>query len=124
MALKAFLAVLLPVPGTVRAQATDAVILGRVTDTAGQAIAGATIIARNGSTGLTWTVHTNSSGRYTFVELPLGGPYSIDARMVGYRPETRSGYELRLGRRSVVDIALVPTPLTLPDLITTGTEEE
>src|SRR6187549_1027770 len=44
--------------------------------------------------------------------------------MVGYRPETRTGYELRMGRRSVVDIALVAMPVALPDLVTTGSDEE
>ena len=105
-------------------QTTDAAILGRITDTASSPIAAATVTARNSATGLTWSVLTNSSGRYAFLELPLGGPYSITATRVGYRPETRLGYTLHLGIRSVVDIALVPAPVELPEITATGAENE
>ena len=89
-----------------RAQAVDAVILGTVREASGARIADATITARNTETGVEWTVRTTSTGQFAFVRLPLGGPYSVTARRVGYRAERRDGYQLSLGTRILVEMAL------------------
>ena len=85
---------------------------------------GATVTARNGETGVSWKVLTNASGRFAFVQLPLGGPYTISVARIGYRPETRGGYLLQLGSRAVVDLVMAPAPVELPEITTTGTENE
>lgn len=108
----------------VQAETADAAILGRITEPAGTPLAGVTVVARNAATGLEWTVMTNVSGRYAFVQLPLGGPYSINARRIGYKSESRSGYELRLGSRSVVDLTLEPAATELAPVVIEGTEAQ
>ncbi len=107
-----------------RAQTADAAILGRVTDATGAPLPSVTITAKNTATGIEWTVTTNATGRYAFVQLPLGGPYIVKARRVGYRSESRSGYELRLGSRSVVDLALEPSAAELDPVVIEGSETQ
>src|SRR5688500_11820043 len=75
------------------AQTVDASILGSVRDTAGTALTNAVVAARNTATGVEWTVTTTSTGRFAFLQLPLGGPYTITVRRIGFRPAMRSGYE-------------------------------
>ncbi|HKS07136.1 MAG TPA: carboxypeptidase-like regulatory domain-containing protein [Gemmatimonadaceae bacterium] len=99
--------------GALPAQTADATVVGRVTDPAGQPVAGATVTATNTATGVAWEVRTNAAGRYVFTQLPLGGPYDLAVRRVQFRPGTRSGYELRLGQRIAVDFSLEPAPAEL-----------
>src|SRR5262245_1506278 len=88
------------------AQTVDASILGSVRDSAGAPLANATVTAKNMATGVEWTVTTTSTGRFALLQLPLGGPYTVTARRIGSRPQSRSGYELSLGTRVVVDLVL------------------
>src|SRR6185503_14782869 len=99
------------------AQTTDSAILGSVSDSLGAPIAGASISARNTATGDTWTLTTSASGRFAFVQLPLGGPYVVTARQIGYLPEARSGYELTLARRVVVQFILKRAPAELAPVV-------
>ena len=109
---------------TTTAQTADAAILGLVRDTVGQTLSAAIVTARNTATGVEWTVVTNASGRYAFVQLPLGGPYTVSARRVGFRAESRSGYLLRLGSRSVVDFSLHAVTTELPQVVVEGSERD
>ena len=102
------------------AQSTDASIVGSVRDSAGALLAGVTIAARNTSTGGVWTLVSNASGRFAFVQLPLGGPYDVTARRIGLEPETRRGYALTLGTRTVVDFALRSTRTELAEMNVLG----
>src|SRR5262245_2361599 len=113
----AFVAGLCSIAVRSSAQTADAAFLGLVTDTAGVPLPGVTMTARNAATVVEWTVVTNASGRYAFVQLPLGGPYTMSTRRVGFRPESRSGYELRLGSRAVVDFVLHSAATALPTVL-------
>src|SRR5258705_13357491 len=105
--------VLLGAAPRLRAQTSDGAILGSVRDSAGAPVVAATITARNAATGGSSSMLTNSAGRFAFVQLPLGGPYAVTVRRIGFLPEERDGYVLTLGRRSVADFTLhrVPTEL-------------
>jgi hypothetical protein len=104
-------------PRGVRAQGVDGAILGAVLDSAGHGLAGAEVTARNASTGAVWRVRTSSTGRYTFLQLPLGGPYDVSGRRLGYRAESRGGYQLRLGDRVLVDLTLAPATTELAPVL-------
>ena len=89
-----------------RAPTVDASILGSVRDSAGIAVPNASVTVKNASTGVEWSVAATSTGRFALLQLPLGGPYTVTVRHVGFRPEPRSGYELSLGSRVLVDVVL------------------
>ncbi len=105
-------------------QTVDASILGTVRDSGGGALPNITITAKNTATGVEWTVATTSTGRFAFLQLPLGGPYTVTARRVGYRPESKPGYELSLGSRFLVDIVLQRAATELAPVVVQGTESE
>jgi hypothetical protein len=92
-------------PGALAAQATTAVIAG-VVRAAGAPVAGATVTVRNEATGLTVRRVTGADGRYAAAQLPLGGPYTVTARRLGYQPVAQRGVALRLGDRFPADFAL------------------
>jgi hypothetical protein len=106
------------------AQTVDASILGTVRDSGGAALSSIAVTAKNTATGVEWTVATTSTGRFAFLQLPLGGPYTVTARRLGYRPETKWGYELSLGSRFLVDIVLKRAATELAPVVIAGTESE
>ncbi len=114
----AALGLLLTAP--LHAQTTDAWIAGRVADTAGNRVAGAQVEARNGSTGFVVRVETGGTGRFTLPQLPLGGPYTLTVRKVGYRPAAHSGLTLGLGDRLDLSFVLEPAVVRLDEVVAEG----
>ncbi|MFI5311024.1 MAG: carboxypeptidase regulatory-like domain-containing protein [Gemmatimonadales bacterium] len=104
-----------PAPA-LRAQAADAGFTGAVRDSLGNPVARATVEAVHGPTGYLARALTNDDGRYVMPGLPLGGPYTLAARRIGFRPATRSGLTLTIGARPVIDFALVATATTLKEV--------
>ena len=59
---------------------------GVVSDVSGAAIPGATVVLKNGTTGLKFTVVTNSVGAYRFSEIPPGQGYEAVISAKGFAP--------------------------------------
>src|SRR5207247_6660622 len=74
------------------AQKTTATIRGTVTDSSGAVVPGVNVTVKNEGTGFTRSNVTNSSGVYSFPELPLG-TYTVEAALTG----------LKIGRGHVCD---------------------
>jgi hypothetical protein len=73
---------------------------------AGAPVPGATVVVRNEATGLTVRRVTGADGRYAAAQLPLGGPYTVSARRLGFQPAAQRGVTLRLGDRFPADFTL------------------
>jgi len=86
-------------------------IEGTVKDSSGGLVANAQITAKNVSTGVTRAAVTDSTGRYTFVSLPVGD-YEVRAEAAGFRTTVRSGITLLIGRTAIVDIDLTVGQVT------------
>ncbi|MEN0052659.1 MAG: carboxypeptidase regulatory-like domain-containing protein [Mucilaginibacter sp.] len=97
----------------VHAQTSQAGIIGTITDEEKKAIGGAAVQARNESTGFTTTTTTNPKGEYTFNQLPLGGPYTINVTSMGFGAQKRSGYTLNLSDVLRLDIQMQASTKTL-----------
>ena len=67
-------------------------ISGRVTDSYGNGIAGARVMAVNGSLGLTNAVRSNSSGYYSFNDLPVAEFYllTVEHKSYSFAESTRT----------------------------------
>jgi hypothetical protein len=85
--------------------------------------AGVTVTVRNEATGLQQTRVTNAAGRYSFAQLPLGGPYTVTARRLGYRAVTQGGIVLRLGDRVPASFVLPEAAADLEPVRVTGARE-
>jgi len=90
--------------GTAWAQVT-ASISGRVEDSSGAAIPGATVTATNVETGATRAVRTDESGGYRVLSLPVG-QYEIRAETGGFRAVVRRGINLAVGQEAVMNFSL------------------
>jgi len=91
-------------PTTGGAQVT-ASITGNVEDATGAVVPGSKITVKSEETGATRVVHTDDSGNYRVLSLPLGAQ-EIRVEMQGFKPIVRTGIRLEVGQEAVVDFRL------------------
>ena len=92
-------------PAAAFSQAVTGAILGRVTDTTGAVVPGATVQIQNVETGFSRTEQTDSGGRYLARNLPLG-TYTVTVQQAGFRTEVRSGIALTVASEMTVNVEL------------------
>ena len=70
-------------------------IRGTVTDPTGAVVVGVQLTAVNRTTGLSYTVTSNKSGLFTFLQLPIGD-YNVKAEQAGFKTYQASAIHLNL----------------------------
>src|SRR6185437_445631 len=95
-------------------------IRGQVNDENGQPVPYASVVAKNHSTGATSTTQTDSSGIFTYHNLPAGGPYSFVVSHVGFQTQTLSGYNIKADADISLLIKLKAVENGLNEVIVTG----
>lgn len=98
------------------AQTTQASILGMITDENKQPVPGASVVVRNESTGFTSRTITNAKGEFTFREMPLGGPYTVNVTSLGFQEQKRTGYALNQGDVVRVNLALQSAAVSMQEI--------
>ena len=80
-------AVLILVFGVTLAYAqTTAIVTGVVTDSLGAVMPGVTVVLSNSSTGVSYTVKTDTAGSFRVPNVPPGPGYSIEYTYQGFSP--------------------------------------
>ena len=91
--------------GNLWGQAGTASISGRVTDTSGAAVPGASVAVKNTGTAASVTATTDGEGRYTVPDLAIGG-YEVQVSKTGFQTSVRTGVTLTVGAAPLVDLQL------------------
>ena len=110
--------VLAPVVATdVYAQGiTTGGVTGFVTDSAGNPLENAQISITNRTTGYTARAISRDAGRYNLTSLEVGGPYTLEARRIGYAPYVRDNIFIQLSSSARVDIRMSAQATQLSEL--------
>jgi hypothetical protein len=87
------------------AQVDTGAITGVVTDGSGAVVPNAKVTITQVETGIQTGLTSNSAGFYAAPALKPG-PYSISVAAQGFRPEVRTGIELRMQERLAIDFEL------------------
>jgi hypothetical protein len=87
------------------AQVNTGTILGTVQDATGAVLPGAEVVATHVDMGRSRTAISDDEGRYRFPSLNLGN-YEIEASLPGFQTSVRTGIEITIDRRAVVDFTL------------------
>lgn len=95
------------------AQVTTSSLGGQVTDTKGESIVGAAVIATHTPSGTVYGAVTNSNGTYHINGLTPGGPYTVSVEILGYRSAQYQNVYAPLGETVTVDAALEDEALNL-----------
>lgn len=80
-------------------------ITGTVTDATGAAVPTATVTASNPATGTSRSVQSDTSGNYTFTELPLG-TYDVTVERQGFRKQIVRGVIVAAGAPTTANATL------------------
>ena len=88
------------------AQNTRATVTGKIVDNTKEPVIGAMVTVKNESTGFTISATTGVDGTYTIREIPLGTPYTITAKYIGFGDQKRTGYSLNQGDMLRVDFTM------------------
>jgi hypothetical protein len=86
-------------------------IAGRVTDTSGAVLPGASVTVTNVETNVGSNVHTNDNGQYTVLFL-LPGTYSVAVELDGFRKSIHPKVPVRVGDKVQLDMVLEPGGVT------------
>jgi hypothetical protein len=105
MVVLAVLAVVTLMATSVAAQSTTGTILGKVTDSAGLVLPGATVTVTNTETGLTRTVVTDGEGSY-IISATQPGLHRVEVSLSGFRPFRQDAFRLATNQNARVDAQL------------------
>ncbi|MEA1787245.1 TonB-dependent receptor [Arenibacter sp. GZD96] len=100
---------------------TTSAIGGQVTDTEGEPLPGATVIAVHGPSGTKYGVSTDFDGYYRISNMRTGGPYAITISYVGFNDFTNSSVYLQLGQTERFSVALSESATALDEVVVTAT---
>jgi hypothetical protein len=100
------------------AQGVSAQLGGRVLDTKGSPVAGATVVIRNTETGLTRTLQTSGEGRYMATLLPVG-PYAVTVTKGGFQAASNIKVILNLGDAAPLTIKLAAETSAVVEVVAT-----
>jgi len=92
-------------------QAVNGTLLGTVSDSSGAVVAAPKITATETSTGIARATESNSSGNYTFANLPPG-TYSVLAEAHGFKKESRSDLRVDVNSSVRADLTMQPGNVT------------
>jgi hypothetical protein len=99
------LAVTLILIGGMMAYGQSAQVQGRVTDSSGALIPGASVTVTNVATGVTLKTQTNTDGQYT-VPFLQPGDYGILVEHAGFQPVKHTGVHLEVDQKAGIDFNL------------------
>ena len=78
------------------AQVTTSSLNGRITDTSGDPIPGATVVAVHTPSGSQYYSVSNEEGRYFINGMRAGGPYTVEISILGYQTVSYTDITLQL----------------------------
>jgi hypothetical protein len=102
------------------AQVTTSSLTGIVTDTKGEPLPGATIVATHTPSGTNYGTVALASGTYTIPGMRVGGPYTVKVTFVGYKDQTFENIYLSLGVAANVKAQLEDASTELNEVVITS----
>ncbi len=112
-------------PSTASAQGvTTGALAGIATDSSGNPITDAGVVAVHVPSGTQYRAITRAGGAFTLPNLRVGGPYRITVSFVGYQPATRDNVYVALGETQRVDFRLGRVAAQLGTVVVSARGEE
>lgn len=100
----------------------DVTISGRVTDSNGLAVVGATVTVTEQNTGSARTVMTNEEGRYRLIELKPG-TYKINVAAGGFGGKERTDLQAIAAQNLQINFTLLPADVQAQATVTVGDDD-
>jgi hypothetical protein len=105
---------------TMMAQVTTSTLTGKITETDGQPLPGATIVATHVPSGTLYGASANIQGQYSIQGMRPGGPYTVNVTFVGYQTQSYTEITLSLGENTTLNSTMVPTTTEMTEVTVIG----
>lgn len=105
-------------------QTTTSSIKGLVKSSNNETLPGATVLAIHTPTGSKYSALSNEDGRFSMLNMRIGGPYKIVVTFVGYQSEEFNDVYLDLGKVFSLDVLLKDESQKLDEVKVTGAKNK
>ena len=99
---------------------TTSSISGKITDSAGESLPGANILAIHTPSGTKYGASTDFDGFFRISNMRTGGPYKISISFVGFQPVEQSNIYLTLGQSRKFNVSLNEESNALDEVVITA----
>ena len=99
---------------------TTSSMSGKVLDSKGSPLAGASIVATHVPSGTTYATMADNTGNYTIQNMRVGGPYTVKVSFIGFAASSYTDIVLKLGETFQQDAQLGEATTTLQEVVVTG----
>jgi len=99
---------------------TTSSLSGTITDSKGQPLPGASIIAVHVPSGTQYASIADNGGNYRIQNMRIGGPYTVNVSFIGYSTVTYTEITLKLGEAYVQNGQLAETTTALNEVVVTA----
>jgi hypothetical protein len=103
---------------------TRSAMSGVITDTSGQPLEGASIVALHTPSGMQFGSLSRASGAFNIPNMRVGGPYTVTVTMIGFRSASQENVTLRLGQTFRLDFTLEAQAVELQGVEVVMTRDE
>ncbi|MDZ7371196.1 MAG: TonB-dependent receptor [candidate division KSB1 bacterium] len=108
-------------PALVFAQGvTTGSMSGVVTDTKGEPLPGANVVALHVPSGTVFGAATRADGHFNIPGMRVGGPYTVTVSYIGYRPQKQENVYITLGQTLRMEFKLAEEALQVQELEVTA----
>lgn len=104
------------------AQVTTSSLTGTVTDGKGETLPGASVVAIHTPSGTRYSTGANVQGKFTILNMRVGGPYSIEVTYIGYQAKKINEVSLKLGEPYTLNVLMQESGTALQEVVITGTD--
>ncbi len=102
---------------------TTSALSGRVSDSKGETLPGASVVAVHTPSGTVYGTITGADGRYFIPSMRIGGPYTVTVSFVGYKESQYKDIFLALGTATNLNAVLSETALELSEIVVSGKKD-
>jgi hypothetical protein len=102
--------------------ATTSLMNGQITDSQGEALPGATIVATHEPSGTIYGATANNQGLFSIQGMRPGGPYKVEVSFIGFSKKTFTDINLLLGEIFVLNTGLTESSTELNEVVVVGTK--
>lgn len=105
------------------AQVTTSSLSGKITDSQGEPLTGATVQAVHNPSGTAYGTSSQGDGGYFIPNMRVGGPYTIKVTFIGFETQEVNDVNLSLGSRANVDFTLSDSGVELDLVVISGKQD-
>jgi len=100
--------------------ATTSSLSGKITDSKGEPMPGASVVAVHTPSGTQYATIADNSGNYRIQNMRVGGPYTVNVSFIGYSTQSYTEINLKLGETYVQDGLVAEATTALAEVVVTA----